>query len=81
SGRPLRLRHVRYVSLSRAAWTRRLVFFTGAVLVGLTAVGFAQCADWSQGIYRDLQHRVPWLPLLLTPVGFALLAGVTRRWF
>ncbi len=81
SRRPRRLRHFRYVSLSRLAWTRRLVFFSGAVFVGVTAVGFAQFADWAQEVYRHLLHHFKWLPLVLTPLGFAVLAGITRRWF
>jgi H+/Cl- antiporter ClcA len=77
----LRLRHVRYVSISQEAWKRRLVFLTGAVIVGLTAVGFAQCADWAQEVYRHLLAHWWWLPLILTPPGFVALAQVTRRWF
>jgi H+/Cl- antiporter ClcA len=77
----VRLRHFRYVSLSQKVWRRRTVFLAGAVAVGLTAVGFAKCADWAQEAYRSLTGAWPWLPLLMTPLGFAVLAYITRRWF
>jgi H+/Cl- antiporter ClcA len=60
---------------------RRAVFVAGAVLVGLTAVGFAEIADQAQTFYYSILKVSPWLPLLLTPVGFTLLAFATARWF
>jgi H+/Cl- antiporter ClcA len=77
----MRLRHFRYVSLSQEVWLRRLVFLAGAVAVGLTAIGFAKCADLAQGAFRALTAAWPWLPLIITPLGFAVLVAITRRWF
>jgi H+/Cl- antiporter ClcA len=79
--RSVRLRQFRYVSLSREVWRRRMVFLAGAVAVGVTAVGFAKCADWAQDAYRSLTGAWPLLPLVMTPLGFAVLAYITRRWF
>ena len=76
----MRLRHFRYVSLSQEVWQRRMVFLAGATAVGVTAVGFAKCADLAQEAYRFLAGAWPWLPLVMTPLGFAVLAYVTRRW-
>ncbi len=76
----MRLRHFRYVSFSQEVWRRRLVFLAGAVAVGVTAVGFAKCADWAQDVYRSLTGAWPLLPLVMTPIGFAVLAYITRRW-
>ena len=76
-----RLRHYKFVSLSRQVWKRRLVFFTGAILVGLAAVLFAKFADRAQELYYHFLAQWKWLPLLLTPSGFAALAYVTRRWY
>ena len=76
----MRLRHFRYVSLSQEVWQRRMVFLAGATAVGVTAVGFAKCADLAQEAYRFLLGAWPWLPLVMTPLGFAVLAYVTRRW-
>ena len=76
-----RLRHYKFVSLSRRVWKQRLVFFTGAVLIGLAAVAFAELADKAQAFYYLLLSEWPWLPFMMTPLGFVALAYVTRRWF
>lgn len=79
--RRLRLRRYRYVSLSRYVWMRRAVFVAGALLVGLAAVGFAEIANRAQDFYYAILKFSPWLPLVMTPVGFAVLAYITARWF
>ncbi len=81
SRRMLRLRRYRYVSLSRRVWVRRAIFLTGACLIGLAAVGFAELADKSQDLYYEILRRSPWLPFIMTPIGFAVLAYITARWF
>ncbi|AGK58944.1 Cl- channel voltage-gated family protein [Hyphomicrobium denitrificans 1NES1] len=75
------LRRYRYVSLSRRVWMRRAVFIAGALFVGLTAVGFAQISNDAQDVYSAILKRSPFLPLFLTPLGFAALAFATARWF
>lgn len=45
------------------------------------AVGFARLADLAQEGYNYTLRNWTWLPLLMTPVSFAVLAYVTRRWF
>jgi H+/Cl- antiporter ClcA len=77
----LHLRRYRYVSLSRRVWMRRVIFLTGAVLIGLAAVGFAELADKSQNLYYRILTTSPWLPFIITPIGFAVLAHITARWF
>ncbi|MBS0253432.1 MAG: chloride channel protein [Proteobacteria bacterium] len=79
--RKLHLRRYRYVSLSRRLWLRRTVFLLGAVIIGLAAVGFAKLADTAQDFYYRMLHTSPWLPLILSPIGFAVLAYITARWF
>lgn len=79
--RVIRFRHLRYAGFSGEAWKRRTVFIVGAVAVGLIAVSFAKCADAAQEAYRNWLTAFHWSPLLVTPLGFALLAFVTRRWF
>lgn len=76
-----RMRRYRYVGLSRRVWQRRGVFLLGAVIIGLAAVGFAKIADQSQSAYAHLLKNWPWLPFIITPLGFAVLAHVTARWF
>jgi H+/Cl- antiporter ClcA len=74
-------RRTRAALISPVVWRRRAVFLIGAVAVGLAAVGFAKGSDLAQLLFRDAASRWPWLPLLLTPFGFALIAWVTRSWF
>jgi H+/Cl- antiporter ClcA len=62
-------------------WRQRLAFWVGALLVGLVALTFAWLADQSFALFKRMLGIAPWLPLLLTPAGFALLAWITQRWF
>jgi len=77
----LRLRRYRYVSLSRRVWHRRAVFLSGAIFVGLAAVGFAELADKAQDLYYEIMKTWPWLPFIMTPLGFIGLAHITARFF
>jgi H+/Cl- antiporter ClcA len=49
--------------------------------VGGTAVAFARFADLAQLGLRRLLVVSPWCPWVLTPVGFGVIAWVTRRFF
>ena len=61
-----------------APWRRRLLFWSGAVLVGLLAVGFAKGSDLAFRLFERVRgHGLAW-PLLLTPATFALLAWLTN---
>lgn len=62
-------------------WRQHLAFWVGALLVGLVALAFAWLADRSFGLFQRMLQVSPWLPLLATPLGFALLAWITQRWF
>jgi H+/Cl- antiporter ClcA len=67
-----------YRWLSPAQWQRRILFWTGAVLVGLAAIAFAKASTFVYAQFRIivLGHSRYW-PLLLTPVVFALLSWLT----
>lgn len=58
---------------------RRIAFLGGAVMVGLVALIFARLADEAGELSARLLTRIPFLMLLLTPAGFALLALTGRR--
>jgi len=75
------LQQLRRMVASRRSWTRRLVFWGGAVLLGIVAVGFAELSDLAQHEFRRLVSAFAWAPLALMPVGFAGLAWITRRFF
>jgi len=53
---------------------------TGAVLIGLVALAFAFLSDQAQKLFGMVSSTAGWLPLLVTPAGFALLVWLTRRY-
>jgi H+/Cl- antiporter ClcA len=61
-------------------WRKRLVFWTGAIAVGVAAVAFAKAADAAQHLF-GYALRSDWLVLLITPLGFGLLAWLARAYF
>lgn len=62
-------------------WKRRLVFWSGAISVGLVAIMFAFACEQANEAFHKLLAISPYLPLLLTPLGFALIAAATRKYF
>ena len=62
-------------------WKRRLVFWSGAVSVGLAAILFAVACECADGVFHKLLVISPYLPLLITPVGIALIVYLTRKYF
>lgn len=75
------LRRTRHAWLSPTRWLRRIVFWVGALAVGVTAVLFALGSEQANQGFRYLIGVSPWLPLLITPAGFVAIAYVTRRFF
>jgi len=67
--------------LDRRLWRRRLVFFSGAILVGLISVMFTDAANWAQAAFAGGERRLWALPLLVTPLGFVACAWVGRGFF
>lgn len=62
-------------------WRRRLVFWLGAVLVGLVAVAFAMLADAAQHLFRAAVETNRYLVLIIAPAGLAASLVLTRRFF
>ncbi len=67
--------------LDHRLWRRRLVFFSGAILVGCISVVFTDMANWAQARFAHGVARFWWLPLLVTPAGFVVCAWVGRTYF
>jgi H+/Cl- antiporter ClcA len=63
-----------------AIWRPRLVFWLGALAIGVISVGFAELADLAQRLFRAVSNAHPWL-ILLTPVGFLVSAFLAARFF
>lgn len=66
---------------STRQWFRHVLFWGGAVGVGLAATAFALGSDQAQRLFRHVVAISPWLPLLLTPLTLAGVAALTQRYF
>jgi H+/Cl- antiporter ClcA len=73
----LRRRNVAYMKL----WVGRLVFWGGAIGVGLLSVVFFRLTEALGITFSELAREHWWLPLLFVPAGGALLTWLTRRYF
>jgi H+/Cl- antiporter ClcA len=79
---PFRLpRLTRKRLLSRRTWRRRLVFWLGALIVGLVGVAFAGAANWCQHLFGVAVAHVGWLPIVVTPASFVVCAWLARTVF
>jgi H+/Cl- antiporter ClcA len=68
----------RHEWLSPRQWRRRILFWSGAIVVGLAAVLFAKAADFAFAIFHSVASHGWWVPLLITPTVFALLCWLTQ---
>lgn len=68
----------RYHGFSGSIWRRRIAIGGGAVLVGLMALLYARIADLANAAFLGIVAWNSWAPILITPLGFALLAWITR---
>ena len=57
------------------------MFLLGGVLTGAAAVALALMADEAQAAFRALLQRSRYISLVVTPLGFAVIAYLTRRVF
>ncbi len=60
---------------------RRIVFWSGAICVGLVAILFAVACERANDLFHKLIFISPYLPLLVTPIGLVLIVIITRRYF
>lgn len=60
-------------------WRRRIAILGGAIVVGLVALLFAKAADDAGAMFLRFARRWWWAPLIVTPVGFAGVVWLTRR--
>jgi H+/Cl- antiporter ClcA len=75
------LRRPQALWFSPRLWRRRIVFWIGALAVGVISVGFAWLAARAQQGFGRVAALSPWLPLVVTPLGFMISAWVCRRVF
>jgi len=60
-------------------WRRRVATGSGAILVGLVALLFADMANEAIDLFKRFVGSSWWLPLIVTPLGVAAIAIGTRR--
>jgi H+/Cl- antiporter ClcA len=79
------LRRSQAMWVSRRVWQPRIVFWAGAISIGLISVLFAVLADRAQALFHiAIGHQGSWrfyLPLVLTPLGFVLCAWLAHSFF
>jgi len=75
------LRRFKRRILSRGTWKTRLVFWSGAILVGLTAAFFAEAADYANIVFEKILSISPYITLALTPLGLMLASWLTTKFF
>ena len=66
---------------SASAWRVRLVFWIGAVMVGLVCALFAILADYADVVFRAIIGLGDWIPLVMTPLVMVGLVWATRKIF
>jgi H+/Cl- antiporter ClcA len=62
-------------------WRRWVLFLIGGICVGAAAVLMAFLADVTQAIFWHILSRWPYVPLILTPLGFGLSTYLARHFF
>lgn len=70
----------RYARLQQLRWRQRATFLLGGLAIGMAGVVMALAASQAEGVFTRLIARFPFAPLVVTPVGFAVLAWITRRY-
>lgn len=69
---------------NRRVWRPRLVFWAGALAIGVISVAFAKLADMAQHLFHVMTGTHGWttfLPLIITPLGFGFCAFMAMRFF
>ena len=67
--------------LSRDAWKIRILLWSGAILVGLVASGFAISSEHANDWFHLLVDVSPYAPFVVCPLGLVLVSWLTRRFF
>ncbi|WP_338719559.1 chloride channel protein [Devosia sp. XK-2] len=73
--------HLRWHRIWLPRLRRRALFLVGGVVVGIAALVMAFVADFAIDTFAHWQRQWPYMPLLVTPLGFAGLSWLTKRYF
>lgn len=75
------LHRTRRTLFSMQKWKLRVVFWGGALTIGIAAAVFALLSFEADAWFRALYTHSPFLSLLIPPGGLTLIAWLTRRYF
>ena len=67
--------------LSLSSWKHRLVFWLGAILIGLLITTMTLLSEWASAFYRSVSLAYPWFNFVIAPFGLAFTAWITFRFF
>ena len=76
--------HIRksgHLLFSQKAWKIRLVFWLGAIIVGVVCAIFTKAAETATLFFLSVAAFNPYLPLIITPVSLMLITWMTLRFF
>ncbi len=76
-----RLRKTGKTLLSPDDWKIRILLWSGAIIVGLVASGFAITSEHTNNWFHLLVDVSPWSPFVICPTGLMLVAWLTNRFF
>lgn len=77
---PRKFLHARKSLTSRRAWQTRLVFWSGAILVGLSAALFALASEYAQQLFKQMLAYSSYLPFVVSPLMLVAVAWLTQRY-
>lgn len=66
---------------SVTAWKQRLVFWVGAIFVGLLIVAMTLLSEWAGETYRMLSKQYFFFNFIIAPIGLSITAWITFRFF
>jgi len=62
-------------------WKHRLVFWVGAIFVGLLIVAMTLLSEWAGETYRLISKQYFWFNFIVAPLGLSFTAWLTFRFF
>ncbi len=76
-----RLRRSGKTLLSPDSWKIRILLWSGAIIVGLVASGFAISTEYANNLFQKLVEFSPYTPFVICPLGLILVSWLTRKFF
>ncbi|RLA24879.1 MAG: chloride channel protein, partial [Gammaproteobacteria bacterium] len=63
------------------SWKQRLVFWIGAILIGILISTMTLLSEWASAFYRTVSLTYPWFNFVVAPFGLGITAWITFRFF